>query len=116
MEWTWQWTPAGFEETWGDNPFFDWVRALLLVAGVILLMASARVIVESHRRHVPMPRTQKARLLALALADLYIGGTEIATAGTPATPRLMVGVIVLALAVYGVDGMRREQRRTPVVR
>lgn len=116
MEWTWRWVPTQYGASWGDNPFFDWVRVICVVSGVVLMCVIGRILVEQKRREVPMPPTQTARFIALALADVSISFTEIAVAGTPATPRLAVNVLVMLTGIYGVWGMRQKQRRNPPVR
>lgn len=115
VAWTWDWVPFNTSASFGDNPFFDWVRVVCLVVGVVLLFSIGRVLVESYRRAEPMPPTQKARFLSLALSMVYICFTEFAVFGTPATPRLLVGLLALAAGVYGVHGQRVKQRRTPTV-
>ena len=116
MEWTWNWVPGHFDATWGDNPVFDWVRALCVVVDVVLMMYVGRVLVEAKRRPLPMPRTQAFRFVSLALFALSTSLTEIAVAGTPATPRLAVNVVATVLGVLGIRGIRRKQRATPPVR
>jgi len=115
MLWTWAWIPYGSTAHFGENPVFDWIRVLCVVFGMMLLMVIGRVVVESWRRADPMPRTQLARFLALALADISISLTEVAVVGTPATPRLIVNVIVVVTGFYGVRGIRRKQRQQPIV-
>ena len=114
--WEWRWVPYDGGHSFGDNLFFDWLRVVGLIVGVVLLLVIGRVLREARRREDPMPRTQKARFLALALAVAYICGTEFAVFGTPATPRLLVGLLALGSGVYGVAGMRAKQRATPPVR
>lgn len=111
--WTWSWTvshPASF----GDNPFFDWVRVGCVVVGMVLLMNIGRVLVEQDRRHEKMSRTQLARFVSLALAAVSMSLTEVAVVGTVATPRLIVNIVCLGLGAYGVHGMRRKQKRMPI--
>ena len=112
MEWTWSWTPP-IQAQFGDNMFFDCVRVACVVLGMLLLMAIARVLKESCRRDVAMPHTQWARFASLALASISISLTEVAVAGTPATPRLVVNIACLGLGFYGVWGMRRKQKANP---
>ena len=112
MEWTWSWTPT-ITASFGDNPVFDWIRVGCVVLGMMLMMAIGRVLIESRRRDVVMPATQWARFAALALADVSIGLTEVAVAGTPATPRLIVNILCLGCGFYGVWGMRRKQKANP---
>lgn len=116
MDWTWSWVPYGTGAHFGENPVFDWVRVVCVVLGVMLAFAIGRVLVEQNRRVTPMPATQIARFAALAFADLSISMTEIAVVGTPATPRLILNILVVGTGFYGVHGMRRKQRRTPPVR
>ena len=115
MEWTWSWTPP-IHAQFGDNPFFDGVRVLCVLLGMLLLMAIGRVLKEAHRRDDPMPRSQSARFASLALASVSISLTEVSVAGTPATPRLVVNIACLALGFYGVWGMRRKQKARPPVK
>ena len=112
MDWSWSWT-VGHAASFGDNPFFDWVRVVCVVLGMLLFCAMGRVLMEARRRPVPMPTTQTARFLALALADVSISLTEVAVVGTPATPRLVCNILALGVGVYGVSGMRQKQRRNP---
>jgi O-antigen/teichoic acid export membrane protein len=112
MSWSWEWAPHA-SASFGDNPIFDWARVLCVVLGMVLVMAMARVMIESTRRDIPMPPTQLGRFVSLSLAVGYISGTEIAVVGTPATPRLMVGLVAVAVGIYGVWGMRRKQRNDP---
>ena len=112
MDWSWSWT-VGSHASFGDNPFFDWVRVGCVILGMLLFCAMGRVLMEARRRPVPMPLTQVARFAALALADVSISLTEVAVVGTPATPRLVCNVLALAVGVYGVHGMRQKQRLNP---
>lgn len=115
MSWTWDWTiPYGSE--FGDNPFFDWVRVLVVFLAVVLLFATARVIIESRRRRVAMAEAQTARFVGLALACLSLAGTEIAVVGSVATPRLVVTFLALVISIYGLHGMRVKQLSDPPVR
>ena len=114
--WTWDWTPYSNNAHFGDNPVFDWVRVLCVVLGMLMFMAIGRVLVESTRRETPLAYTQCARFISLALADLSISLTEVAVVGTPATPRLVVNVLVNLMGFYGVRGIRQKQRKNlPIV-
>lgn len=110
MQWTWSWVPYGGQAHFGDNPVFDWVRVACVVVGCVQFCLVGRVLVESQFQRHRMPRTQRARFIALALADASICLTEVAVVGTPATPRLVVNVLVNAFGLWGVWGVRRKQR------
>lgn len=114
--WEWEWVPYGGHANFGDNPVFDALRVVCVVLGMLLLMAIARVLIEGRRRADPMPWTQQARFVSLALADISIALTEVAVVGTPATPRLIVNILVNVCGIYGVHGIRRKQRANPPVR
>jgi Na+/glutamate symporter len=114
VKWAWTWTPT-IRAEFGDNMFFDWVRVGCVTFGMVLLMVIGRILVESYRRRRkdPMPRTQAARFVALALAAVSINLTEVAVVGTPATPRLIVNIATLVFGFYGARGIRRKQKANP---
>lgn len=115
--WVWgTWVPRGpltKGASFGDNPVFDWLRVLSVVLSMVLVGAIGRVLVESRRRPRPMHREQVARFGALVFLVPYVTFTELAVVGTPATPRLIAGLLGLILSIYGVWGIRRVQRNDP---
>jgi hypothetical protein len=116
VNWSWQWIAVQPAATFGDNPVFDWIRVVAVLEAVLLLMAICRVLVESTRRRQLMPATQMARFAALALAAFSLSMTEVSVVGTPATPRLLTTIVILAVGTYGVAGTRHKQRNDPPVR
>ena len=115
MRWTWYWT-APIKAEFGDNLFFDWVRVACVLFAMLLMLTIARVVAESKRRAERMPFTQTCRFISLALFNISVALTEIAVAGTPATPRLLVNISAILFGAYGVWGMRQKQIRNPPVR
>ena len=118
VDWDWTWGPASGianQYEFGDNLPWDIVRVAMVIMSMILLFGCLRVIAEQRRRQLQMPRTQEARFVALILASIYVGGTESWVMGTPATPRVVVGAVMLLLGLYGVLGVRRKQMKQPIV-
>lgn len=113
MEWTWHWVPFNDGTSFGDNPFFDWLRVVCLITGVVLVLTIGRVLIEGRRRDERMDRWLAAMFVSIAGAVVYICATEFAVFGTPATPRLPVGLITLGAGIYAVRGKRRKQRANP---
>jgi hypothetical protein len=115
VNWTWHFLPYGGGDKWqfGDNPVFDWARVACVLFAMLLLMSCLRVIAESRRRDEHLPRTQVARFLSLALFTVSVALTEVAVVGSVATPRLPLNLVATALGFYGVNGMRRKQKRLP---
>lgn len=116
MRWTWRWVFYDTGTSWGDNATFDWLRAVCVVMAILMMMAIGRIIMEERLRHARMPMTQRLRFVSLALAGISLAMTEISVAGTPATPRLFVTVVVLTTGTVGVWGMRHKQRGHRLIR
>jgi hypothetical protein len=119
MSWNWSWGPAGGigdRYSFGDNLLWDLVRMGVILGGVFLVATIARIYVEQRRRTANLPRTQSARFISLLLAMIYIVPTEAWVMGSPATPRLIVAIFVVAFGIYGVRGIRKEQRAQPITR
>ena len=115
--WTWHWIiPTGRQYNFGDNPVFDWVRVLCVIAAVVMAFAIAKVVLEQRRREIPMTWHQTLRFGSLLLAALSLSLTELAVVGTPATPRLVVNLLCLTSGYLGVFGARHFQiDKDPVV-
>lgn len=116
MAWSWSWLPSDPPASFGDNPFFDGMRLLVVLLAITLTLACGRILLEQRRRELPFDRGQAARFVALGLGLWYVALTELAVFGTPATPRLVVGLATTVFGLYGVHKMRSLQRHTPVVR
>lgn len=114
-QWDWAWVPIRQDASFGDNLPFDLVRLFVVVVGIVLMFVTARVMVEQKRRAEEFPVTQVGRFVSLAILNGYVVSTEIAVFGTPGTPRLFVGLLGIALGIWGVHGMRRKQLRQPVL-
>lgn len=112
--WTWRWIvdpPAQF----GDNLPFDIVRLFVVLLTIILTLATGRVLKEQRRRAEPFEPGQAARFVSLLLLLWFVGLTELAVFGTPASPRLFVAIGAVTTGLWGVYKARAKQRRTPVM-
>lgn len=113
--WTWHWMSQPAPQQFGDNPFWDWVRVLCLIASVVMLFATARVLIEAARRETPMPLSQVARFVGAALLVVSVALTELSVMGTAASPRVVVNVLGVVLLGFGLRGIRRKQRHQRIV-
>lgn len=115
MDWSWRWIIAPPGHFW-DNPVYDVVRLGVVLGCIVLTGLCFRIVREQNRRADLMSRGQRSRFVSLALACVFVGFTELAVFGTPATPRLGVSVAMVAYGLHGAHRQRQEQRATPVVR
>lgn len=111
--WVWTWGPQESPaqvSNFGDNPVFDVLRVILIILAGLLISYSLRAVVEQRRREMKMSIYQQMRFVSLAIFAFILAANEAWLAGTPATPRLVISYVAVALGIMGVYGKRKQQK------